>query len=107
MKMDTSWLAALFGLLLLTTPTRSDDWPQWRGPQRDGTSKETGLLKEWPTNKPPLIWMTPDLGKGYSSLAVVGDRIYTLGNDEAENEFLQAHAIPLGKRLWQTPLGKV
>lgn len=107
MKMDSFWLAALFGLLLLTPPARSDDWPQWRGPQRDGTSKETGLLKEWPKEGPPLIWSSTNLRSGYSSLAVVGDRIYTLGNDGTDNEFVQAHNTKDGKRLWETRLGKV
>jgi outer membrane protein assembly factor BamB len=43
-------------------------------------SKETGLLKSWPTDGPPLAWQAKDLGDGYSSVSVVGDRVYTLGN---------------------------
>ena len=41
-------------------------WPQWRGPNRDGISKETGLLKEWPANGPSLVWKAAGAGRrGY------------------------------------------
>jgi outer membrane protein assembly factor BamB len=102
----TVWFATLVGILSVAT-ARSDDWPQWRGPQRNGISKETGLLKEWPKDGPPLLWSSTDLGNGYSSLAVVGDRIFTLANEGADNESVQAHDAKAGKRLWQTRLGKV
>ncbi|HLW77182.1 MAG TPA: hypothetical protein VKS01_09350, partial [Bryobacteraceae bacterium] len=46
------------------------DWPQWRGPNRDGISSETGLLPSWPPNGPPVIWKASGLGEGYSSLAI-------------------------------------
>src|SRR5262245_25709725 len=49
----------------------SSDWPQWRGPHRDGISPETGLLKEWPTNGPPLVWKVTGLGGGYTTPSVV------------------------------------
>jgi len=55
------------------------DWPQWRGPNRDGISKETGLLKEWPKEGPKLVWKAQGAGQGYSTLAISGGRIYTLG----------------------------
>jgi hypothetical protein len=55
------------------------DWPQWRGPNRDGISAETGLLAEWPSGGPPVVWKTQGLGEGYSSLAIAGGKIYTQG----------------------------
>jgi outer membrane protein assembly factor BamB len=60
----------------------SDDteWPQWRGPNRDGIAHSTGLLDQWPEQGPPLLWQTRGLGSGYSSVAVTGGRIYTQGN---------------------------
>src|SRR6185436_9438543 len=63
-------------LLILSTSTSlfADDWPQWRGPQRNGISRETVLLKEWPEAGPKLIWNVTDAGSGYSTPAVVGDR---------------------------------
>ncbi len=39
------------------------DWPQWRGPERSGISKESGLLKQWPAGGPPLAWQTANLGE--------------------------------------------
>ena len=55
------------------------DWPRWRGPHGDGVSREAGLLAQWPENGPNLLWSTNNLGKGYSSIIVVGDQIFTLG----------------------------
>src|SRR5260370_6720135 len=46
---------------------RAADWPQWRGPERNGISQETGLLKEWPKEGPKLLWQVKDIGFGYSS----------------------------------------
>src|SRR5258708_32969527 len=83
------------------------DWPQWRGPQRNGVSQETGLLKEWPKDGPKLNWKVTDTGKGYSTPAVVGDRLYLLGNEGLENEFVEALLVKDGKKGWATRLGKV
>ena len=59
-------------------------WPQWRGPRRDGISDETGLLTEWPVDGPPLLWKFDQLGVGWSSPIIVGDRIYITGDIEGE-----------------------
>ena len=93
--------------LLTVLPLVANDWPQWRGPQRNGLSQETGLLKEWPKEGPRLLWKASDIGRGYSTPAVVGDRLYLLANDGLDNEFVEALAIKDGKRVWQTRLGKV
>lgn len=84
-----------------------DDWPQWRGPERNGISRETALLQHWPDGGPKLLWKATDLGSGYSTPAVAGDRLYVLGNEGLENEFVQARSTRDGSRLWQTRLGKV
>ena len=55
------------------------DWPQFRGPTRDGLSSETGLMKKWPDGGPDELWSFGDLGKGYASVAVVDGIIYTTG----------------------------
>src|SRR5687768_11549902 len=52
------------------------DWPQWRGPNRNGISAETGWA---PTSNPRRVW-TAQVGQGFSSVAVVGGRVYTMGN---------------------------
>lgn len=58
----------------------AQNWPQWRGPNRDGVSRETGLLKEWPAGGPKIAWQVDHAGVGYSSLAVQGGRLYTQGD---------------------------
>ena len=67
------------GLLGFPALFGADDWPQFRGPDRNGVSKETGLLKTWPANGPPLLWTFRDAGAGYSPPAIVGNRLYTMG----------------------------
>jgi outer membrane protein assembly factor BamB len=84
-----------------------DDWPQWRGPKRDGISRETGLLKQWPAEGPKLLWQLKEIGNGYSTPAIVRDRIYVLGNEGVDNEFVQALAVSDGKKIWSARLGKV
>jgi outer membrane protein assembly factor BamB len=83
------------------------DWPQWRGPQRNGISQETGLLKEWPKEGPKLLWQLKEIGSGYSTPAVVGARLFVLSNQGSENEFVQALDVKDGKQLWSTRLGSV
>ncbi len=55
------------------------DWPQWRGANRDGISKETGLLKQWAPEGPPLVWKATGAGFGYSSFAIANGRLFTHG----------------------------
>jgi outer membrane protein assembly factor BamB len=102
-------LPLLTGLALLALPLAASaaDWPQWRGPQRNGVSAETGLLKEWPKEGPKLLWQAREIGAGYAAPTVVGERIFVLGNEGLENEFVQALAVKDGRRIWQTKLGKV
>ncbi len=85
----------------------ANDWPQWRGPQRNGMSEETGLLKEWPKEGPKLLWKISDIGSGYAAPAIAGERVYILGNEGMENESVEALAVADGKRVWSTRLGKV
>jgi hypothetical protein len=73
--MPARWSAKIFCLFVasgIAASTMAADWPQWRGPRRDAISTETGLLKEWPSGGPPLVWKAKGLGAGYSSVAVVG-----------------------------------
>jgi outer membrane protein assembly factor BamB len=81
------------------------DWPQFRGPNRDDVSKETGLLKSWPKDGPPLVWTATGIGPGYSSVSVAGDRIYTLGN-QGNKSFIRALERDTGKLLWSAEVGK-
>ena len=73
--------ARLYALVFLAGSTALvfADWPQWRGPDRDGLSKETGLRKEWPKDGPKLLWKATGLGGGYSTPSIVGNKLYALG----------------------------
>jgi outer membrane protein assembly factor BamB len=83
------------------------DWPQWRGPERNGISQERGLLKQWPKEGPKLRWQLNDIGDGYSTPAIVGTRLYLMSNRGFENEFVQALATEDGKVIWTTRVGNV
>jgi len=79
-------------------------WPQWRGPNRDGISKETGLLKQWPAEGPPLVWKATGAGAGYSSFSVADGKLYTMGL-RGNREFVIAFDVATGKEVWSTAHG--
>lgn len=83
----------------LATQLSAADWPQWRGPDRTGVSAETGLLKRWPENGPPLLWTNRELGNGYSSPSIVGDRVYILGSRKSAEQVIALDAAT-GKEQW-------
>src|SRR5690349_7879203 len=65
---------------ILGSSAFADDWPQWQGPDRTAISKETGLLKEWPKEGPPLAWKITGLGAGYSGPSIAAGRIFGMSN---------------------------
>jgi outer membrane protein assembly factor BamB len=91
--------------LLLPVLACAAEWPQWRGPHRDGISAETGLLDTWPAGGPRLVWKTKGLAEGYSSFSVVGGRLFTQGQ-RGDQEFVIAIDIATGKELWRIPNGR-
>src|SRR5262245_46859275 len=86
------------------TGALSGEWPQWRGPNRDGVSRETGLLATWPQGGPPLAWQTNGLGQGTSSVSIAAGRIYTMGI-RGDSEVVIALNELDGKEVWATPIG--
>lgn len=91
----------------LGTALPASDWPDWRGPKRDGLSSEKDLNFDWDKSGPPLLWRTEGCGRGYSSVAVAKGRIFTLGRIEEEDaECLIAFNEADGAFLWKTPFGK-
>jgi outer membrane protein assembly factor BamB len=82
----------------------SADWPQWRGPNRDAVSSETGLMQSWPTGGPPLAWQASGLGFGFSSLAIVGEKIFTMG-DLGNDQFVIALKRANGELVWKARVG--
>ena len=96
--------AAVLSLSTVVSNRTPDDWPQWRGPNRDGISAERGLLKSWPQGGPPLVWRAAGAGEGYSSFAVSGGKLYTMGA-RGGDEFLMAFNAADGKKLWEARMG--
>jgi outer membrane protein assembly factor BamB len=100
-----AWIVV--GIGLCVAPASAADWPQWRGPQRDGISQENGLLKEWPKAGPKLLWTVDKAGSGYSTPSVVGDRVYLMGNTGRKNEFVAALNAQDGQQVWSKRIGEV
>jgi outer membrane protein assembly factor BamB len=85
--------------------TKAAGWPQFRGPNRDNVSPDTKLLTAWPDGGPKLAWKSEGIGAGFSSVSVVGDKIYTMGDKNGA-----AHLFALdratGEQRWATKVGK-
>ena len=77
----------------------ASDWPQWRGPNRDGLSEEMGYLKEWPDGGPQVFWRVP-LGEGFSGISVVGGRVYTMFSED-DDEFVVCLDASNGEEIWR------
>ena len=84
----------------------ADDWPQWRGPNRDGISRETGLLQAWPSAGPKRVWLSRDIGIGYSAPVVAGGKIFIMGTKDGKEQLFAKEAKG-GKTLWTAPLGGI
>jgi len=93
--------AGLF--VCLATTVRAEDWPGFRGPNRDGISKETGLLKTWPEKGPPKVWTAKNLGIGFGTPSVADGKIFGLGTREGK-EIVWALKEADGTELWSAPV---
>ncbi|MFM9965579.1 MAG: PQQ-binding-like beta-propeller repeat protein [Planctomycetaceae bacterium] len=112
MKVSVICVAAACVLSWLVTegaaqvPSKPGDWPQWRGPRRDGISLDTGLLKEWPSDGPQRLWQVNSVGVGYSSMAIKDGHIFTQGDLEGVEHILALDAKD-GRLLWAVQPGPV
>src|SRR5262249_35837987 len=97
----TSRLIASIALLILCLSSVSvsspahmfastPDWPQWRGPERNGISREGGLLKQWPREGQKLLWKVGDMGDGFPPPAFAGTSISLMTNGGMDIDFVQA-----------------
>lgn len=97
--------------LLFVSPIFAEalDWPQFRGPNRDGVSPDTGLLEEWPDGGPTLQWTATGAGRGYSSLAIQNGKLFTLGDAPStaddKDEYLVCFDVSNGEQLWKQNVG--
>ncbi|MFN0126737.1 MAG: PQQ-binding-like beta-propeller repeat protein [Verrucomicrobiales bacterium] len=90
-------------LLLLRAHSFGDDWPQFRGPLRDGVSRETGLLKSWPAGGPKELWRVSTLGAGYSAPAIVGGKVFIMGQRD-DAQWLLCLSGEDGKDQWRVTM---
>ncbi|MDZ4658823.1 MAG: PQQ-binding-like beta-propeller repeat protein [Bythopirellula sp.] len=97
-------LCVLMLALLCEVVSAEGPWPQWRGPNRDDISTETGLVQELPEGGPPRLWLFENCGSGYSGPAIVGNKLYILGARDKTDLLLCLDATT-GEELWATPLG--
>jgi len=98
-------LAGLTQLACAAPSSAGGDWPQWRGPDRTGVARETGLLKSWPPNGPQLVWKAQGLGGGHSTPSIAGGRIFGMSY-RGEEEVVWALDAAGGKELWVTPIAR-
>jgi outer membrane protein assembly factor BamB len=81
----------------------SQEISQWRGPDRNGIYKETGLLKKWPDAGPKLLWHFDELGDGHTSAAVTSTGVYTTGMIDGKGYVFALDMT--GKLLWKKEYG--
>jgi outer membrane protein assembly factor BamB len=99
--MGSPTLAACLALAM-ARPVASD-WPQYRGPERDGVAAPQALLGSWPDDGPRVLWRRP-IGSGYSGVSIVGDRLYTMDAD-GERERVVCLDRSTGETVWQADVG--
>ena len=103
MKPNPILLLLFLGLpFLLADVTRADDWPQWRGPNRDGVWRETGILESFPPGGLKVLWRAP-VGPGFSSPVVAQGRVYLIHSELMRpnaKERVQCFDAATGKVLW-------
>ena len=90
---------AILPFLAVAAHAVTTDWPQWRGPNRDGLSTESGLLKEWPAEGPKLAWQASGIGKGMGSVAIHAGKIFVLGKRK-DGQFIVALDLATQRELW-------
>lgn len=96
--------AAILTATAVASNQTTGDWPQWRGPNRDGRSAETGLLTSWPPEGPRLVWKASGAGTGYSSMSTSEGRLYTVGA-RGGREYVHAFDVATGRKLWEVDNG--
>jgi len=93
-----------YALIMIPFNAFIHNWPQWRGLDRSNVSAETGLLKAWPTNGPPLLWKATGLGTGIASVSVASGRVVTMGYRDG-SEFVYALDAATGELRWISRIG--
>jgi len=86
----------------LLTPAQALDWPNYRGPNFDGVSRETGWTTAWPADGPKVLWRAK-VGIGFSSFSVADGRVYTMGNSgkRSNQDSVFCFDAATGEELWR------
>ena len=106
-KLQTAVARIIFCVATITSISQAhaaDDWPGWRGPNRDGKSDDVGLLKSW-DGAPPLAWTAEGIGIGYSGVSIVDGRVFTMGERDGECQVI-ALSDENGDELWSRAVDK-
>ncbi|HLN21778.1 MAG TPA: PQQ-binding-like beta-propeller repeat protein [Bacteroidales bacterium] len=99
MKSMNLLFAAIF-LCLLTSGVSAQDWPQFLGPNRNGSSPQKGLLRKWPSGGPEVLW-TVNVGPGYGGPVIKGDKVYMLDREDRTGDIMRCFDFNTGKELWR------
>ncbi|HEX4129113.1 MAG TPA: PQQ-binding-like beta-propeller repeat protein [Pirellulales bacterium] len=96
-----SFVQVAIVLLALGSPARADDWPQWRGPTRDGVWHETGIVEKFNDRQIPWLWST-EIGSGYSGPTVAEGRVYVTDRVRQPTQIERVHCFDArdGKKVW-------
>jgi hypothetical protein len=97
------WIIGLgsLGASTLLPAATGTDWTQFRGPDRNNISKETGLLRKWPAGGPKRLWSVP-VEQGYAGAAIVAGRVYHHDYDTKKSEWIvNCRSLADGKPIWQ------
>lgn len=94
-----TWILALLAVAAISA--LGADWPQFRGPDRNNISAETGLLRSWPDQGPKVLWKT-SVCEGYAGAAIRDGRLYLNDYDIQKKEHLvRCISLANGKDLWR------
>ena len=102
LKSATSYLLCAVIVSLVGQHANGDDWAQFLGPQRNGTSAEKNLINSWPADGPKIVWRTP-LGVSMSGVSVANGAACTMFQDET-SQFVVCLNAADGKERWRTPV---
>ena len=101
-KMSQNKIKIIFTLILFTTSfdlCRAIDWPNWRGPNHNGISNESGWFKKWPASGPNKLWKT-SVGTGFANVSIAGGRVFTMGNKSNRDQVIALDDVT-GNELWR------
>jgi hypothetical protein len=104
MRLSARFFVAAIVAATFLSSAFAADWPQWLGPDRDGLTKETGLLKELPEGGPKRVWLFENCGNGYAGFSIVDGALFTMGGRDEKCQLIALDANT-GQELWSVELG--